>query len=238
VVKQIANHLDLFKKFEETDLILVFAGSNDVFVQFGAFAANAAVIAADPTLSTEQRSAALLSAQLAAQGEMKKAALELSSYVRDQILANGGKYVAVWNLPDIAVTPFGQALPDNVRPVLTTLVDTFNLWLRDGLTGQPVKIVDINSTVRDVQLDPAKYGISNNETPACDADKIEVLTSGRVTSGSSLFCNATPGAPYNTLRTGADVDTWLWADDVHPTKKGHQLISDDAVRALTSFGWL
>ena len=76
--------------------------------------------------------------------------------------------------------------------------------------------------------------------PGLDAQpgKIAALTGGQVTGGSSLFCNATPGVPYNTLRDGADVTSWQFADDVHPTKKGHQLLSDEAVKALQSFGWL
>ena len=45
---------------------------------------------------------------------------------------------------------------------------------------------------------------------------------GAVTDGTSLFCNATPGVPYNGLRAGADVDTWLFADSVHPTTGGHK----------------
>ena len=69
---------------------------------------------------------------------MKKAATELADLVKNQILAKGGKYVAVWNLPDSSLTPYGQSLPVSSRQVLTTLVDTFNLWLREGLTNQQV----------------------------------------------------------------------------------------------------
>ena len=61
---------------------------------------------------------------------------------------------------------------------------------------------------------------------------------GAVTDGSSLFCNATPGAPYNGLRTGADVTTWQFADSVHPTTGGHKLISDTFAAQLRAFGWI
>ncbi|MEP6874937.1 MAG: SGNH/GDSL hydrolase family protein [Burkholderiales bacterium] len=241
VKAQIANHLARFTSFKDTDLILVFAGNNDVFVQFGTFAANAAQIQTDAAagkITSDQANQALFAAQTAAQAEMKKAALELAGYVTTQIIAKGGKYVAVFNLPDSAKTPFGASLPANASPVLTTLVETFNLWLRDGLTNQPVYWYDTFTTFHDVYASPAKYGFSNNTVPACDATKISAITGGAVTDGSSLFCNSTPGAPYNGLRTGADVATWQFADGVHPTTGGHKVFSDDIVKQLQAAGWI
>ncbi len=163
---QIANHLARFGSFKDSDLIIIFGGKNDVFVQFGAFAAAAGAIQADPNTTVDEKKSQLLNAQLAAQGELKKAALELAGYVKSEILAKGGKYVAVWNLPDSTLTPFGQnVLTAETRPVLTGLVDTFNLWLTEGLTGLPVQIVDSNGASRDAYLNPAKYGMVNNAVP-------------------------------------------------------------------------
>ena len=238
---QIANHLARFGSFKSNDLVVVFGGNNDAFTQFGIFAAKAAQIQADAQagkITPEQAQQLLLGAQLAGFDEIKKAGLELASYVKSDILAKGGKYVAVWTLPDSALTPFGQSLPAQVRSVLTAMVDIFNLWLREGLTGQPVQLVDANASFRDVYLNPARYGITNNMVPACDAAKIAVISGGAVTDGSSLFCNATPGAPYNGLRSGADVNTWQFADGVHPTTGAHKLISDTALRELKSYGWV
>ena len=144
----------------------------------------------------------------------------------------------MFNLPDSALTPFGTTLPANVRSVLTTLVDTFNPWLRDGLTEQPVQWTDQNAAGKDACANPAKYGLANNTVPTCDADKLSAITRGAVTDGSSLFCNGTPGAPYNGLRIGADVNTWQFADGVHPTPGGHKVISDYVTAQLRAFGWL
>jgi outer membrane lipase/esterase len=241
VVTQIAKHLARFGSFKDSDLIIVFIGNNDVFVQFGTFVAKATQIQTDAAtgkLTADQASNLLLEAQLAAQGELKTAALELAGLVRNEILAKGGKYVAVWNLPDSTQTPFGSTIPASARPVLSTLVDTFNLWLREGLTGQPVQLIDANSAFKDAYANPGKYGFVNNTVPACDAEKIGVITGGAVTDGSSLFCNGTPGVTFNGLRTGADVNTWQFADGVHPTIGGHKLISDQALAVLKSFGWI
>jgi outer membrane lipase/esterase len=241
VKTQIANHLARFTRFRDTDLILVWGGNNDAFIQFGAFSAAAQAIQADALagrISSDEANRRLFTAQTAAQGEMKKAALELSAYVKTEILAKGGRYVAVMNLPDSTLTPFGSTLPANASPVLTTLVDTFNLWLREGLTGQPVQIVDQNTAGKDVYANPTRYGITNNTVPTCDAAKITAITAGAVTDGSSLFCNGDDGVPYNGLRTGASASTWQFADGVHPTPGGHRLISDYVLQQLRAFGWI
>jgi len=237
---QIANHLQRFTSFRASDLILVWGGNNDAFIQFGAFSAAATQIQTDAAagrISADQANLALFQAQTAAQNEMKKAALELSGYVKTEILAKGGRYVAVFNLPDSTLTPFGGTLPATARPVLSALVDTFNLWLREGLTDVAVKIVDQNTPGKDVYANPARYGIANNTVPTCDAAAISAITGGAVTDGSSLFCNSTVGAPYYGLRAGANVNTWQFADSVHPTPGGHRIISDYVLAQLRSFGW-
>jgi outer membrane lipase/esterase len=241
VAKQIENHLARFGSFKDSDLILVFVGANDVFTQFGAFTAKATQIqtaAATGQIAQDEAQRQLFAAQTAAQTEMKKAATDLSGYVKSQILAKGGKYIAVMNLPDIADTPFGKSLPASVQPVLTDLSLIFNLWLREGLANQPVQVVDTLSMFKDLYQNPSKYGIANVTVPACDAVKISAITSGRVADGSSLFCNATPGAPYNGLRTGADINTWAFADGVHPTTAGHRIFADVAYEQLKAYGWL
>jgi outer membrane lipase/esterase len=241
VVTQIANHLARFGSFKSSDLILVYAGNNDVFTQFGAFAATAAQVQADAAagkISPDQANLQLFAAQQSAEAAMKIAAQDLVTDIRTQILAKGGSYVAVMTLSDIADTPFGNSLPTTARPVLTALSQVFNLWLRDGLTNQPVQIIDTFAIFKDGYLNPAKFGILNNTVPACDAAKINAITAGAVTDGSSLFCNATPGAPYNGLRAGADVNTWQFADSVHPTTGGHKIISDAFIAQLKSFGWI
>lgn len=241
VLAQFANHLARFGAFQPSDLIFVYAGSNDVLVQFDAFAKTAAQVQADAAaarITADQANLALFAAQDKAQAAAKAAALELAHNVVTQVIANGGRYVAVMTLSDIADTPLGNSLPAEVRPVLTGLSEIFNLWLREGLTGQPVQIIDTFSLFKDAYANPGKFGIVNNTVPACDPVKISAVTAGRVTDGSSLFCNATPGAPYNGLRTGADVNTWQFADSIHPTTGGHKLLGEVFTAQLKSFGWL
>jgi phospholipase/lecithinase/hemolysin len=243
VKTQIANHLARFTTFTANDLIFVYAGNNDVFTQFSTFATTATAIktqAAAGTITQDQATLALFNAQTVAQAAIKQAAQELTGYIRGSILAKGGKYVAVMNLSDSAATPFGGTLPADAKGVLTGLVDTFNLWLRDGLTDQPVLWIDANASTKAVIANPAAFGIANTTIPACNATKIAAITSNQITDGSSLFCNATPGAPYNGLRTtpAADINTWLFADAVHPTVGGHKLFSDAVLLQLRAAHWI
>ena len=242
LVTQVANHLTRFGSFKNSDLILVYGGSNDALIQFDVFAAAAARIqagAAAGLISPDRANLELFSAQQVAQEAMKTAALELATLVKTQILAKGGTYVAVMTLSDIADTPFGN-LPEVVpaRAVLSALSETFNLWLREGLTGQPVQFIDTWALYKETYANPAKYGIVNNTGVACDLAKIRAITGGAVDDGSSLFCNATPGAPYNTIVTGADVNTWQFADSVHPTTAGHKAIGEAFAAQLHAFGWI
>src|SRR6185369_6268181 len=66
VVTQIANHLERFTSFKDSDLILVYAGNNDVFTQFSTFATAAAQIQAQAqsgAITADQANALLFQAQ-------------------------------------------------------------------------------------------------------------------------------------------------------------------------------
>ncbi|MGZ5277174.1 MAG: SGNH/GDSL hydrolase family protein [Caldimonas sp.] len=246
VVTQIDNHLARFGSFKDTDLIVILAGDNEAFTQLDIFATTAAQVqakAAAGQITADQANQLLFQAQITAQTAMKQAAQELAGYVKTKILANGGKYVAVINPIDLRGTPFYAGLVASpatapVAGVASALVDTFDLWLRDGLTGVPVQLINLNPAIQAIYANPAGFGFTDITTPACDAAKISAVTGGAVTSGSSLFCNATPGAPYNGLRTGADANTWFFADDVHPTTGAQALFGTEILKQLQAAGWI
>lgn len=241
VKTQIENHLKRFGQFKASDLIVVYGGNNDVLVQFMAFGAKAGKIQADAAagkLTADQAKEALLNAQLEGQGELKLAAQQLAGYIKDSILAKGGKYVVVENLGDIGVTPLGLSQSAAARGVLSGFSEIFNLWLKDSLANQPVQWVDNFSFFRELSANPSKYGLTNVTTPTCSAAAISVITGGLVTDGTSLFCNATPGVPFNGMASGASATTWAFADAVHPSTGGHKVLSDEFLRLLKSWGWI
>jgi outer membrane lipase/esterase len=249
---QIANHLARFGSFKASDLVVIWAGGNDLLWQMqqdprvnpNSYLIKLATIqaqAAAGLITVDQAKTAAFQAQLDSQDAMKQAALQLAGYIRTEILGKGAKYVAVLNLPDPAKTPEGvatTALSPVAGAALTTFADTYNLWLREGLTNQPVLWVDIKAVVTAVIANPAAYGVANAAVPACDAAKMSLITGGAVTDGFSLFCNATPGSPLNGIRTGADANTWFFADGNHPSTKGHAVVGQSVLAQMTAAGWL
>lgn len=219
--RQIDNHLARFTNFTANDLVFLFGGNNDIFVQFSTFAANGQTLAQ-------------------AQANVRTAATALVAQT-DRVLANGGRYVAVMTLPDSSRTPFGRSLPsDDARFVLSGLVQLFNQTLLSGLNGKNVQVIDTYTLNNRVIDNPAAYGITNNTTPACDAQKVSTATSGAITDGSSLFCSTTLNlgpAGIGTLAAGASATTYQFADGVHPTTKGHQVLTDAVAAEIKRFGW-
>ena len=222
IVDQIASHntraVPGFKTgFDSGDIVFVFGGNNDVFIQFGAVGQG---------LPVDQ-----------AQANIVTAGTELATLVKSEIIAKGAKRVAVMTLPDSATTPFGSTLTADGRALLSGLSVAFNAALLAGLDGSGAKIIDARALNAAVQAAPSSFGLTNITVPACDAAKISAITGGRVTDGSSLFCNASAGVPFNGIRTGASASTYLFADGVHPTTGGHKIFADQVLTQLKNFGW-
>ena len=232
MTEQVANHLTAFNTFGGDEIVFVFGGNNDIFVQFGAV--NLGLQPADALANVDI------------------AATELVALVRDEIIANGATRVAVMTLPDASTTPFGASLgpagnaqADGARALLSNLSARFNATLLAGLANSSAKIIDTRALNAIVQASPASFGLTNVTAPACNATIITGVTSGRVTDGSSLFCNAAPSSSFaaagipslNGITPGIDPTKYLFADGVHPTTAGHRILGDQVLAKLKEFGW-
>jgi outer membrane lipase/esterase len=227
MVTQVADHLAAFSKFNgDDDIVFVFGGNNDVFIQFGAVAQG--LPAADAITA------------------IQSTATELATLVKNEIIAKGATRVVVLTLPDGATTPGFSVLPADNKAFLSQLSAAFNTALQTGLAGTSVRFFDVRALNVAVQAKPSAYGLTNITTQACDPTIIAGVTGGRVTDGSSLFCNAAPAAQFtaaglpnlNGLRAGASASTYLFADNVHPTTAGHKIYADQVWSALKDFGWV
>ena len=120
--------------------------------------------------------------------------------------AAGAKYVLVFNLPDVGNTPFGRGSGQGAQ--ITALSSFFNTTLSTGLDALHVDVIRLNvfSFLDEVVADPAAYGLTNVTSPACTVP--------------SLVCTSA------TLVAPNAAQTFLFADTVHPTTAGHQLIAD------------
>ncbi len=171
-----------------------------------------------------------------ARATVRKAADDLAATVTT-MLNHGARYLLVYTLPDASLTPFGRALDgtgscDNRNPqapchLLSQLTKVFNQRLLDNLDGKAVKVVDSYALLQREIAQPAAFGFTNTSTPWCDS----VLT-----QESSLLCNVETPAAGQGAHTG-NLQSWLFADGLHPTPAGHRVLSAHTQQAMRGFGW-
>jgi len=216
--------------FGKDDIVFVFGGNNDVLIQFQTF------------LGTVQGGGDQATAAGAAVAAVQQAATELATLVKEEIIANGARRVAVMTLPDTSATPLGASVEAQAgapaRAFLSQLSAAFNTTLVAELDGA-AKIIDVRTANAEVQANPTAFGLTNVTDSACAVTPFNA-------TGTSLLCNAAPaelfaaaGVPnLNGLNVGASASTWLFADNVHPTTGGHKILADQVWDKLKDFGWV
>lgn len=242
VTTQISNYLAANSNaFGPKTLVTVLAGGNDIFLNGGAVSAAAgggmgavgAALFAGWTNGADAMAATLAAGGTTATNAaiaqaittMSQAGTTLANQIKTEIVGKGAKYVLVLNLPDVAASPYGVENPA-AAPLVNQMVQAFNASLTAGLAGTSGVIIgDTYTTSRDQFNNPAAYAASNSTSRACKRAPDNVL------DGASLVCNTT-----NVI--AGDVSKYLFADDVHPTPYGHQLIAQFATKVLAAAGWL
>ena len=258
VTQQVQNYLTQFSTFTSGQLITVLAGNNDIFTALGTVSAQVTQAVTQAATQAAQAGTPLTPAQIAsvqqqatsqavavAQATVGAPADQLAGVVQN-IIAKGGQYVLVYTLPDSSVTPFGRGLPytgasppvappagyvcnnqDPTQPcyLLSNLVQVFNQRLTNDLQGQPVKMLDGFALLNQEIANPTQFGFTNTTTPWCNP-----------ATTSSLLCNL--NTPFTAAgATTANLGTWLFADSVHPTPAGYQVIANATLQAMKGFGW-
>jgi outer membrane lipase/esterase len=206
VVTQIQNYLAAHGgSFRGDEIVFLTAGYNDLFIQLDAVTAGT-----NP---------------LEAVAAMGKAGHELASYT-SSIIDAGAKYVTVLNLADIRGAPFGLMQTPATLELINAMTKAFNAALKFGLDKNPsVLFIDAYTWSQDEIANPAKYGLTNTTTPACDLSPTKNLL------GLSLTCNSTNVIP-------GVIDRFLFADLVHPTPYGYQLLASLVFSEFEKRGWL
>lgn len=132
----------------------------------------------------------------------------------------GAGTVLVLNLPDIGQTPMGRGSP--AGPAMSLASRQFNDALNSGLAGYRGNLVvlDIHGMFEELMRRPGRFGLSNVTSAACTA--ANPLTG----EASALFCTR------NTLVEPNANQTYLFADALHPSGMGHQLVNDYVLSVL------
>ena len=174
-------------------LYMVWGGANDIF--FNAYMTSIGQI----TPQTAQ-----MNVILAAQAE---------GGMLGTLKAAGAKYIMVFNLPNIGITPDATAQGPAAEAALTGLSITFNSTLSAAIqqVNPGINVIPINvyALVNEVLADPSSFGFTNVTVPAC-------------TTASSLTC--TP----STLVSPNAPQTYFFADGVHPTTAAHAMLAQYA----------
>jgi outer membrane lipase/esterase len=139
------------------------------------------------------------------------AAAQLEGALIERLQAAGARRLIVFNLPDSGATPGG-------RPPDTVLVQAFNAQLDSELAGRHgIVTVNMYGLLHEVEANPALYGFANATTPAC-------------TVSISLLCT-----PQTLVQPDAG-QTFVFADDVHPSTAAHAALAQVVISELSAPG--
>ena len=166
----------------------VWAGANDVFTQLELVSVGA--------ITAAQFQANVLGAASAEIGQVAR------------LQAAGARYILVFNIPDISVTPAFAGGP--AAGTLAAIVPGYNTTLFTGLKSANIKVipVDVATLLTEIRANFSAFGFTNITAPACQPP-----------GSSSLTCSAA------NIPSGA-ANTYLFADGVHPTTATHAIIAD------------
>ncbi|WP_187360155.1 SGNH/GDSL hydrolase family protein [Chitinolyticbacter meiyuanensis] len=205
VATQISDYLaEHGNAFNANQLVLIQGGANDLFAFLRQVAGNPSLAANAPTVISNTVTAMVTQIQ--------------------RLKAAGATHIVYANLPDLGATP--QFRGTALAGLATTLSTNYNAAVKSTLTSSNsgVVIFDTQALISQAIASPASFGFVNVTTPACTS----YTTPGDATTVSALICSA------NTLVAAGADQSYLFADGVHPTARGHQIWAAKAVELILS----
>jgi outer membrane lipase/esterase len=223
--------------FGASDLVVIWAGANDVFFQATAAGQEIAQTSAQlGRAMTSAETTALITSKYGP--EMVQAALDTLTQVR-RLQAAGAQRVVVMTIPNSALTPFGVQGGASTQGLLTALTGAYNDTIkREFATPETgVLLFDAGALSATWYTNPASVGIVNVQAPFCD------VPAALGSSSSFCFITAAPaGSAQNpfqrVLPAGVTADNSMWADGVHPSLRSHNLFGSALYDTLRSRSWV
>ena len=205
--------------FTGHELVTVWVGANDLFIHLDLLA---------NSLETPDQAVAAL----------EQAAGEEAVYIKREIIGAGAQYVLVMNLPDVSLTPMAIAEGPAAQAEIQQLTQVYNGALKATLyattpgvksnsatpVASPILFYDTFTASQGEAANAKTYGLTNITEPACN------LAPAANPLGSSIICSSANLA-------GANVLTYEYADDVHPTPYAHALLTKGVLQAMQAVGW-
>lgn len=191
---------------------------------------------------------------------MQQLARTLVASVRTNAIQQGARRVLILNTLDVTRTPrfeailagIGETQATNVRNLVRAWINAYNTALVNEsrqLQGR-VEVFDFYSVFNTQLANPSQYGLTNLAQTVCDETYAEsssytpslatagntslndgpVRTSCTDTYASSIMPSVGTGTTWWT--------TYLFADNFHPTPRGHELLGTEVNQRLRQLGWL
>ncbi|WP_133500826.1 autotransporter domain-containing protein [Cognatilysobacter terrigena] len=136
-----------------------------------------------------------------------------------QLSDAGARYILVPTIPDLGQTPAAKAKGPAAQAGGTQLATNYNTALFSGLAAANLHVIPLDTfhLLNEVIASPAEFGITTTlNGTACQPQ----ITAQSLTCNPTTYVNV--NAPY----------TYLFADGVHPTLAGHQIMGDYAISIL------
>lgn len=242
IKKQVDRFLEANQSGDGKTLITYLGGANDLFVLGAAVAASAANNGPFPAPTGD----------FANPNATDRALLGLATAAATQVAtlrAAGYSKILVGTIPNIGATPFAASQGPSGQALFGGLTAIYNGALRQAIASVPVPpgspplgtpnsgvaFLNLDTKFNDYLQNPAAVGVSNVTGTACrqaaDGGFQSSTSIPTRKTNSSLFCNRGDLVAPNADRT------FLFADGVHPTPKGHELIAEEALRVLRANNW-
>lgn len=128
-------------------------------------------------------------------------------------IANADGRVLYTTIQDLGLAPLGRANNGRDAALLTELTDEFNLGVKIAVRndGRLIGLVTGDELTKIIAVNPQANRFANVSTAVCNA-------------GVALL-----DCTNQTLVTGGDASTFLWADDTHLSPGGHAALGSAAV---------
>ena len=139
----------------------------------------------------------------------------------------GARHILVYNLPDIAVTPYAAVFPEPARVALSGLNAAYNERLDAGLRDREAGIIPINVWALTGELleTPETYGFTDVTGTAC----------GEPNASSAVAVTCGPeGSGYPVTDKSDDTRRYLFADRSHPSGATHEIIANVVTSTLAA----
>lgn len=158
---------------------------------------------------------------------MQQTSIMLSDAIKANVLAKGARRVVVLNIPDLSKTPSLNTQGPNAAAIVNGWAQAANATLAAQLSAESAKvvIVDFYSVLNGFVANPSSASINgtaltNVTDKACGTTDIKVCTdAGLDSSGPATW------------------RTYLFADNLHSTPFGNELMAQSVRAAIHAKGW-